>query len=146
MWHKIILKRSLTGLNLEFSFSQISCLTKIKEPGLSYYLLIAEGRIFGFIYFSRVLALCKMLTASSNTTAWLQTLRDDQNMLGITDEIRTNSSATLSYRLQRIITLCNLQKLFKNTGCCPEDLPRMMANRDNLQERVKGICAAGTPW
>ena len=36
-----IFKRSLTGLNSEFSFSLTSCLTKAKEPSLSYYLPIA---------------------------------------------------------------------------------------------------------
>ena len=30
-------KRSLTGLNLEFSFSYTSCLTKAEEPSLPYY-------------------------------------------------------------------------------------------------------------
>ena len=38
-----IFKRSLTGLNSEFSFSQTSCLTKAEEPSLSYYLPIAGG-------------------------------------------------------------------------------------------------------
>ena len=32
-----IFKRSLTGLNSEFSFSQTSCLTKAEEPSLPYY-------------------------------------------------------------------------------------------------------------
>ena len=36
-----IFKRSLTGLNSEFSFSLTSCLTKVEEPSLSYYLPIA---------------------------------------------------------------------------------------------------------
>ena len=35
-----IFKRSLTGLNSEFSFSSTSCLTKAEEPSLSYYLPI----------------------------------------------------------------------------------------------------------
>ena len=39
-------KRSLTGLNSEFSFSLTSCLTKAEEPSLPYYLPIAGGRIF----------------------------------------------------------------------------------------------------
>ena len=38
-----IFKRSLTGLNSEFSFSYSSCLTKAEEPSLSYYLPIAGG-------------------------------------------------------------------------------------------------------
>ena len=53
-------KRSLTGLNSEFSFCQTSCLTKAEEPSLSYYLPIAGGRIIGFIPFQRALVLCEM--------------------------------------------------------------------------------------
>ena len=49
-----IFKRSLTGLNSEFSFSYTSCLTKTEEPSLPYYLPIAGGRIIGFISFPRV--------------------------------------------------------------------------------------------
>ena len=59
------LKRSLTGLNLEFSFSLTSCRTKAEEPSLSYYLPIAAGRIIGFIPFPRVLVLCEMQSVSS---------------------------------------------------------------------------------
>ena len=47
-----IFKRSLTGLNSEFSFSLTSCLTKDEERCLSYYLPIAGGRIIGFIPFT----------------------------------------------------------------------------------------------
>ena len=54
-----IFKRSLTDLNSEFSFSLTSCLTKAEEPGLSYYLPIAGGRIIGFIPSPRVLVLCE---------------------------------------------------------------------------------------
>ena len=39
-----IFKRSLTGLNSEFSFSSTSRLAKAEEPSLSYYLPIAGGR------------------------------------------------------------------------------------------------------
>ena len=65
IWHKVNFKRSLTGLNPEFSFSQTSCLTKAEEPSLSYYLPIAGGRIIGFIPFPRVLVLCEMQSVSS---------------------------------------------------------------------------------
>ena len=54
-----IFKRSLTGLNSEFSFLT-SRLTKAEEPSLPYYLSIARGRIIGFIPFPRVLVLCEM--------------------------------------------------------------------------------------
>ena len=66
IWHKVnFFKRSLTGLNSEFSFSLTSCLTKAEEPSLSYYLPIAGGRIIGFIPFPRVLVLCEMQSVSS---------------------------------------------------------------------------------
>ena len=65
MWHKVIFKRSLTGLNSEFSFSWTSFLTKAEEPRLSYYLPIAGGRIIGFIPFPRVLVLCEMQSVRS---------------------------------------------------------------------------------
>ena len=54
------LKRSLTGLNSEFSLSSTSSLTKAEEPSLLYYLPIAGGRIIGFIPFPMVLVLCEM--------------------------------------------------------------------------------------
>ena len=60
-----IFKRSLTGLNSEFSFSWTSCLSKVEEPSLSYYLPIAGGRIIAFIPFPKILVLCEMQTASS---------------------------------------------------------------------------------
>ena len=60
-----IFKRSLTGLNSEFSFSLTSCLTKAQEISLPYYLPIAGGRIIRFIPFPRVLVLCEMQSASS---------------------------------------------------------------------------------
>ena len=53
-----IFKRSLTGLNSEFSFS------KAEEPSLPYYLPIGGGRIFGFIPFQMVLVLCEMQSVS----------------------------------------------------------------------------------
>ena len=65
IWHKVIFKQRLTGLNSEFSFSLTSCLTKAEEPSLPYYLPIAGGRIIGFIPFSRVLVLCEMQSVSS---------------------------------------------------------------------------------
>ena len=60
-----IFMRSLTGLNLEYSFSKTSCLTKAKDPSLSYYLPIAGGRIIGFIPLQRVLVLYEMQPVSS---------------------------------------------------------------------------------
>ena len=66
IWHQVnFFKRSLTGLNTEFSFSKTSCLTKAEELSLSYYLPIAGGRIIGFILFPRVLVLCEMQSVSA---------------------------------------------------------------------------------
>ena len=44
---------SLTCLNSEFSFSQSSCPTKVKEHCLPCYFSIARGRIIGFTPFPR---------------------------------------------------------------------------------------------
>ena len=63
-----VLKRTLTGLNLEFSFSKILCLMKSKEHVLPEYLPISWGIMIRFIPFSRVLVQCKMQSASS--TIW----------------------------------------------------------------------------
>ena len=59
-----IFKRSLTGLNSEFSFSYTGCLTKAKNPSLPNYSPIAGGRIIGFVPFPMVLVLCEMQSAS----------------------------------------------------------------------------------
>ena len=58
-------KRSLTGLNSEFSFSWTSCLTKAEEPSLPYYLPIAGRRIIGFIPFPKILVVCEMQSVAS---------------------------------------------------------------------------------
>ena len=60
-----ILKRSLTGLNSEFSFSSTGYLTKPKDLRLPYYLPITGGRIIGFITYPRVLVLCEKQSVSS---------------------------------------------------------------------------------
>ena len=65
-WHTVnFFKRSLTGLNSEFSFSYTSCLTKAEEPSLPYYLPIAGGRIIGLIPFPRVLVRWEMQSVLS---------------------------------------------------------------------------------
>ena len=63
MWHKVIFKRSLIGLNSEFSFSYTGWHTKANEPSLPYYLLIAWGRMIEIIPFARILVLCEMQSA-----------------------------------------------------------------------------------
>ena len=83
-------KRSLTGLNSEFSFSYTSCLTKAEEPNLSYYLPIAGGGIFGFIPFPRVLVLCEMQSVRSRirTRVAVFISRDDNHYTTGTSLIR----------------------------------------------------------
>ena len=39
-----------------------------------------------------------------------------------------------------------IQQLCEDTGCCPEDLPRAMNDREEWRERVRGIRAASTIW
>ena len=39
-----------------------------------------------------------------------------------------------------------IQQLCEDTGCCPEDLPRAMNDREEWRERVKDIRAASTIW
>ena len=57
-------KRSLTGLNLESSFST-DYHTNLRELSLPYYLPLAGRRRDGFIYFARVFVLRQMITDSS---------------------------------------------------------------------------------
>ena len=37
-----------------------------------------------------------------------------------------------------------IQQLCEDTGCCPEDLPRVMNDREEWRERVRDIRAAST--
>ena len=39
-----------------------------------------------------------------------------------------------------------IQQLYEGTGCCPEDLPEAMNDREKLRERVRDICATSTTW
>ena len=39
-----------------------------------------------------------------------------------------------------------IQQLCEHTGCCPEDLPRAMNDREEWRERVKDIRATSTTW
>ena len=56
--HKVnFFKWNFTGLSSEFSFSKIDCLTKVKEPGLPYYLPITRGRVIGHIPFPKKLVI-----------------------------------------------------------------------------------------
>ena len=40
----------------------------------------------------------------------------------------------------------NIQQLCEDTGCCPEDLPVAMNDREEWRERVWDIRASGTTW
>ena len=37
-----------------------------------------------------------------------------------------------------------IQQLCEDTGCCPEDLPRAMNDREEWRERIRDIRAAST--
>ena len=39
-----------------------------------------------------------------------------------------------------------IQQLCEDTGCCPEDLPRAINDREEWRERVRDIRAASTIW
>ena len=39
-----------------------------------------------------------------------------------------------------------IQQLCEDTGCCPEDLPRAMNDREEWRERVRDICATSVIW
>ena len=39
-----------------------------------------------------------------------------------------------------------IQQLCEDTGCCPEDLPRAMNDREEWRERVRNIRATSTTW
>ena len=68
MRHNVNFKAEFNSLNSEFSFSLTGCHYKIKESSLPYYLPVAERRIVGIIYLTRILALCEKQTAWSGMT------------------------------------------------------------------------------
>ena len=39
-----------------------------------------------------------------------------------------------------------IQQLCEDTGCCPEDLPRAMNDREEWRERARDICATSATW
>ena len=58
---KPILKQTTAGLNLEFSFFYISCLTKVEQPSLLYYLFLAERRDGRMDWFQRYFKLSRFI-------------------------------------------------------------------------------------
>ena len=72
--------------------------TKIKEHSLPYYLLIAEGKIAGFISFLKVLVLCEMLILLSGiwTRGALFTPYDGNHYTSDTDYIYLYQLVTLA--------------------------------------------------
>ena len=105
-----IFKRSLTGLNSEFSFSSTSCLTKAEELSLSYYLPIAGGRIIGFIPFPRVLVLCEMQSASFRIWTRIAVSISYDNNYYITGTFGNNLPNTVSFHVQLTFDFCNSQR------------------------------------
>ena len=47
-------------------------------------------------------------------------------------------------RMRRAIL--NKSWQLEDTGCCPEDLPRTMNDREEWRERVRDICATSATW
>ena len=45
---------------------------------------------------------------------------------------------------KRMTTRTYIQQLSKDMGCCPEDLPRAMNDREKWRERVRDIRATST--
>ena len=39
-----------------------------------------------------------------------------------------------------------IQQLCEDTGCCPEDLPEAMNDREKWREGIRDICATSTTW
>ena len=39
-----------------------------------------------------------------------------------------------------------IQQLYEDTGCCPEDLPEAMKDREKWRERVRDVCATSATW
>ena len=65
--HEVNFKRDLIRLNLGFSFSLISCHTKVKEPCPTQTVcLLTEGEVLVFIPFLEIFTICYMLTVSSS--------------------------------------------------------------------------------
>ena len=60
MWHKVNSKWNLIDFNLELSFYQTSCHTKVKQYRLPFYLCIAGRRTVGCLIFPGVLA-CNLI-------------------------------------------------------------------------------------
>ena len=115
-----IFKRSLTGLNSEFSFSYTSCLTKAEEPSLSYYLPIAGERISGFIPFPRVLVLCDMQSISSRI--WTRvavsiSYNDNHYTTGTSLIISLFISCSYSYTSHKLLGKFNIMEFLNPWGC-----------------------------
>ena len=105
---KSIFQQNLTRLNWEFSFSQTYWHTKVKEPSLLYYLPIAEGRIFGFMPFLRILMVYEMQLASSMIwTHFTMSISYDDNHY-----------TTFSLLCMFVIPIVIERHLWRNGKCC----------------------------
>ena len=95
-----IIKRSLTGLNSEFSFSKTGCHTKFKEYSLLYYLPMAGGKIVEFLLFPKVIAF------TDSSRIWTQvavSISNDENHY--TTGTSTTSIIHISIYMSRVILI-----------------------------------------
>ena len=60
--------------------------------------------------------------------------------------IHSNSRDRLTCAKARRPARTYIQQLCEDTGCCPEDLPRAMNDREKWRERVRDIRATSTTW
>ena len=112
-----VLKRSLTDLNSESSFILTSCHTKVKEPSLTHYLLIAGGRIVWYMPFQRKLMLWEMKTTSSRI--WTQIAVSISY-----DDIHYSTATEWRHRLDsnKMLEERVWEELQKDSSCCLEQI------------------------
>ena len=120
-----IFKRSLTGLNSEFSFSWSSWLTMALEPSLPNYLSIAGGRRIGFIPFPRVLVRCEMQSVSSR--------------------IWTRITVSISYDDNHYTTGTSIKKWYLMPPCLTLRIIRFVS-RVKWSNPENGVVLSPTPW
>ena len=66
-------------------------------------------------------------------------------VVGVGDCCCGVSSASFLRQFEAILfARTYIQQLCEDTGCCPEDLPRAMNDREEWRERVRDIRAAST--
>ena len=129
-----IFKRSLTGLNSEFSFSLTRCLTKAEEISLPYYFPIAGKRIISFIPVPRVLVLCEMKIErlpSLNTLVYLFILLNDTK-IGFPKTHYYWCSGLDKFQIQIQLKIGNIWNIIKG-----KMFGKMCYREDTLWEAIK---------